>query len=584
MLTATPHSGISPRPDRAGAASGTTSGTARDWWRDAVIYQVYVRSFLDSTGDGIGDLAGVRAGLPYLKKLGVDGIWLSPFYPSPQHDHGYDVADYCGVDPTYGDLEEFDRLVAAAHRLGLKVVIDIVPNHCSSEHPWFRAALAEGPGGEHRARFHFADGRGPNGELPPNNWRAMFGGPAWSRVTEPGGPAGAPEPGQWYLHLFTPEQPDLNWRNPAVAEYFDRVLRFWLDRGVDGFRVDVAAGLFKHPDLPDSPDPEADERTRDSVNPLAWNQPEVHEVWRRWRALCDEYADRDGQDRLLVGEVSVPTAREHAKYVRPDELHQAFFFHLLSAPWDVDAFRKVIDEALTDIAGTGSTVTWVLNNHDQVRTVTRYAGEGCASGVSGTEPWNVDLGAARARAAALLMLALPGAAYVYQGEELGLPEVVDLPDEVLTDPIFRRTGSRRRIRDGCRVPLPWSGHASPFGFTSGAEEARPWLPQPDWFAEHATDRALADTRSFWHLYRDGLQLRRGLPQLGEGTLRWLDAPPEVLAFERGDGLICAVNFGTAPAPAPVPGTPLLSSGECPDGVLPGSTAAWWVTDTAPHPH
>ncbi|MGK5498695.1 glycoside hydrolase family 13 protein [Streptomyces sp. URMC 125] len=563
MLTATTHHGISARP-RAGARTAP----ARDWWRDAVIYQVYVRSFLDSTGDGIGDLAGVRAGLPYLRKLGVDGIWLSPFYPSPQHDHGYDVADYLDVDPVYGDLAEFDRLVAAAHRLGLKVVIDIVPNHCSSEHPWFRAALAEGPGGPHRARFHFADGRGAAGELPPNNWRAMFGGPAWSRVTEPDG-----RPGQWYLHLFTPEQPDLNWREPSVADHFDRVLRFWLDRGVDGFRVDVAAGLFKHPQLPDSPDPGADERARDSVNPLAWNQPEVHGVWRRWRALCDEYADRDGQDRLLVGEVSVPTAREHAGYVRPDELHQAFFFHLLGAPWDVDAFRRVIDEALTDIAGTGSTVTWVLNNHDQVRTVTRYATAGDPEGTA-----DQGLGATRARAAALLMLALPGAAYVYQGEELGLPEVVDLPDEVLTDPIFRRTGSRRRIRDGCRVPLPWSGQASPFGFSSGAEEARPWLPQPDWFAEHATDRALADTRSFWHLYRDGLQLRRSLPQLGEGTLRWLDAPPQVLAFERGDGLVCAVNFGTTPVPAPVPGTPLLSSGECPDGTLPGSTAAWWVTD------
>ncbi|HEX5566361.1 MAG TPA: glycoside hydrolase family 13 protein [Streptomyces sp.] len=566
MLTATTDSGVSLPLPRAGAVPGP----ARAWWRDAVIYQVYIRSFLDSTGDGIGDLAGVRAGLPYLKRLGVDGIWLSPFYPSPQHDHGYDVADYCDVDPVYGDLAEFDRVVAAAHRLGIKVLLDIVPNHCSSQHPWFRAALEGGPGSPARARFHFADGRGPDGELPPNNWRAMFGGPAWSRVTEPDG-----TPGQWYLHLFTPEQPDLNWREPSVADYFDQVLRFWLDRGVDGFRIDVAAGLFKHPDLPDSPDPGADERTRDSVNPLAWNQPEVHDVWRRWRALCEEYTAHDGHDRLLVGEVSVPTAREHAMYVRPDELHQAFFFRLLSAPWDDDAFRKVIDEALTDIAGTGSTVTWVLNNHDQVRTVTRYAGEGSDEG-SGLG--SGELGPARARAAALLMLALPGAAYIYQGEELGLPEVVDLPDEVLTDPIFHRTGSRRHVRDGCRVPLPWSGQASPFGFTSGTEGARPWLPQPEWFAAHATDRALADTRSFWHLYRDGLQLRRGLPQLGEGTLRWLESPPRVLAFERGDGLVCAVNFGTSPVPAPVPGTPLLASGECPDGMLPGSTAAWWITD------
>ncbi|WP_229818810.1 glycoside hydrolase family 13 protein [Streptomyces lateritius] len=555
MLTAPAGDGLSQR---------LTHRSAHPWWRDAVIYQVYVRSFLDSTGDGIGDLAGVRAGFPYLKKLGVDGIWLSPFYPSPQADHGYDVADYCDVDPVYGDLEEFGRLVADARRLGIKVLLDIVPNHCSSEHAWFREALTAGPGSEARARFHFAEGRGPGGDEPPNNWHAMFGGPAWSRVTEEDG-----TPGQWYLHMFTPEQPDLNWRNPEVADHFEHVLRFWLDRGVDGFRIDVAAGLFKHPELPDSSDPEADARTRDSVNPLAWNQPEVHDVWRHWRSVCEEYTARDGRERLLVGEVSVPTAREHALYVRPDELHQAFFFDLLGAPWDAATFRTVIDEALRDIAGTGSTVTWVLNNHDQVRTVTRY-------GESGTE--GSGLGAARARAAALLMLALPGAAYIYQGEELGLPEVVDLPDEVLTDPIFRRTGSRARIRDGCRVPLPWSGHASPFGFSTGAESAKPWLPQPGWFAEHATDRALADTRSFWHLYRDGLQLRRGLPQLGEGSLRWLDAPPGVLAFERGEGLVCAVNFTAASVPAPVAGAPLLSSGPCPAGVLPGSTAAWWTSD------
>ncbi|WP_256105568.1 glycoside hydrolase family 13 protein [Streptomyces sp. ODS05-4] len=531
-----------------------------------MVYQVYVRSFLDSTGDGVGDLAGVRAGLPYLKKLGVDGIWLSPFYPSPQRDHGYDVADYRGVDAVYGDLAEFDLLMSAARRIGIRVLLDIVPNHCSSEHPWFREALAAAPGSPARARFHFADGRGPDGSEPPNNWHSMFGGPAWTRVTEPDD-----RPGQWYLHMFTPDQPDWNWRTPEIAAEFDQVLRFWLDRGVDGFRIDVAAGLYKHPELPDSDDPEADARTRDSVNPLAWNQPEVHDVWRHWRAVCEEYRRRDGRERLLVGEVSVPTAREHARYVRADELHQAFFLDLHGAPWQAGAFRKVICEAVQDIAGTGSTVTWVLNNHDQVRTVTRYGEPAEGSG----------LGAARARAAALLMLALPGAAYIYQGEELGLPEVVDLPDDVLTDPIFHRTGSRARIRDGCRVPLPWSGQASPFGFTKGVEGVKPWLPQPDYFAAYATDRALGDTRSFWHLYREGLQLRSTLPQLGEGTLRWLDTPPDVLAFVRGDGLICAVNFGTFPALAPAAGAPLLASGPCPAGTLPGSTAAWWLADEAP---
>ncbi|MGD3112726.1 glycoside hydrolase family 13 protein [Streptomyces sp. YGL11-2] len=539
------------------------------WWRDAVIYQIYIRSFLDSTGDGIGDLAGVAAGLPYLKRLGVDGIWLTPFYPSPQHDHGYDVADYCDVDPVYGDLAAFDRLIADAHRLGLRCLVDIVPNHCSLQHPWFQQALADAPGGAARGRFHFAPGRGTDGELPPNNWRAMFGGPAWTRVVEPDG-----TPGEWYLHMFTPEQPDLNWRHPDVAQHFERVLRFWLDRGVDGFRIDVAAGLYKHPDLPDSEDPGADERSRDSVNPLAWNQPEVHQVWRSWRAICEQYTARDGRERLLVGEVSVPTAAEHARYVRPDELHQAFFFHLLTAPWDAEAFQQVISDALRDIAGTGSTITWVLNNHDQIRSVTRYAAPAPADSTDLS-----GLGPARARAAALLMLALPGAAYVYQGEELGLPEVDDLPDEVLTDPIFRRTGSRAKVRDGCRVPLPWSGHASPFGFTAGDAPARPWLPQPDWFADHTTERALVDTTSFWHLYRDALHLRHSLPQLGEGPVRWLDSPPQVLAFERGEGLVCAVNFGAQPVPAPAGGTPLLASRPCPPGSLPGNTAAWWVTAT-----
>lgn len=548
---------VSPQED----LSRSSAAVAQPWWRDAVVYQVYIRSFLDSTGDGVGDLAGVRAGLPYLRKLGVDGIWLSPFYPSPQHDHGYDVSDYVGVDPVFGDLDEFDALVTDARRLGIKTVVDIVPNHCSSAHPWFRAALAEEPGGAARAMFHFADGRGPHGEEPPNNWRAMFGGPAWSRVTEADG-----SPGQWYLHLFTPEQPDLNWRDPRVPHYFEQVLRFWLDRGVDGFRIDVAAGLFRHPDLPDSPDPGADERRRDSVNPLAWNQPEVHDVWRRWRAVCEEFRAADGRDRLLVGEVSVPTAADQAHYVRSDELHQAFFFHLLSAPWNAKTFRETIGEALRDIAGTGSTVTWVLNNHDQVRTVTRYGGETGA------------FGATRARAAALLMLALPGAAYVYQGEELGLPEVIDLPDEALTDPIFHRTGSRRYIRDGCRVPLPWSGHASPFGFTAEGSASTPWLPQPSWFAEHTTASELLDTGSFWHLYRDALMLRTRLPQLGEGSLRWLDSPPDVLAFERGDGLVCAVNFGDTPVQAPLPATPLLASGPVVPGTLPGNTAAWWVGD------
>jgi alpha-glucosidase len=535
------------------------------WWRDAVMYQIYVRSFRDGNGDGVGDLNGARTGLDYLSTLGVDGVWLSPCFPSPQRDHGYDVADYCAIDPLFGDLAEFARLVADAHRLGLKVVLDIVPNHCSSEHPRFRQALSAGPGSEERSWFHFADGRGPGGDLPPNNWRAMFGGPAWTRVTEPDG-----RPGQWYLHLFTPHQPDWNWRLPEVAELFDDVLRFWLDQGVDGFRIDVAAGLFKDPALPDSPDPAADERARDAINPLAWNQPEVHGVWRRWRALCDEYTARDGRGRTLVGEVSAPTPAEQARYVRPDELHQAFYFDLLRADWGAKSFYGVIEAALRDIAPTGAPVTWVLNNHDQQRTVSRYAR---AAGPGGApDPLR---GAARAAAAALLLLALPGSVYLYQGEELGLPEVVDLPADVLADPIVAGTGRPEAGRDGCRVPLPWSGTAPPFGFSTASPDDL-WLPQPQWFADHSVHRLRGDEGSVWHMYREALHLRRTLSVLREPHLRWLQVSDEALVFSRGDGLVCAVNFSDAPLPAPVPGPPTLASQRCDEGKLAANTAAWWV--------
>ncbi|MEU7434078.1 glycoside hydrolase family 13 protein [Streptomyces sioyaensis] len=541
------------------------------WWRDAVMYQVYLRSFRDGNGDGVGDLRGARAGLPYLATLGVDGLWLSPCFPSPQRDHGYDVADYCAVDPFFGDLDDVDRLLADARALGLKVILDIVPNHCSTEHPWFREAVQAGPGSAARARFHFADGRGAGGELPPNNWRAMFGGPAWTRVPEADG-----RPGQWYLHLFTPHQPDWNWRNPVVANHFDTVLRFWLDRGVDGFRIDVAVGLYKHPALPDSPDPAGDEEARDAVNPLAWNQPEVHQIWRRWRTICDMYTAADGRERTLVGEVAVPTPADQARYLRPDELHQAFYFDLLHAPWEASAFRQRIGAAMRDITSTGAPVTWVLNNHDQQRSATRYS----RAAVLGEEP-DAERGAARARAAALLMLALPGSAYLYQGEELGLPEVTDLPPEVLTDPIVAATGQPHRGRDGCRVPLPWSGAEAPFGF-SDAPPQRSWLPQPDWFDRYAVQRLRGDGGSSWHLYRDALQLRRSLAPLHAPELHWLPSPPEVVAFARGGKFVCAVNFSDAQVAAPVCGKPVLSSLPCDDGKLAANSAAWWLVDNPPH--
>ncbi|MEQ4209994.1 alpha-amylase family glycosyl hydrolase [Actinopolymorpha sp. B17G11] len=535
------------------------------WWRNAVIYQVYVRSFQDANGDGIGDLDGVRAKLPYLRMLGVDGVWLNPFYPSPQHDHGYDVADYCAVDPECGTVESFDRLVAEAHRLDIKVIIDVIPNHCSIEHPWFTAALRARPGSPERQRFHFADGRGTHGELPPNNWRSIFGGSAWERTTNPDG-----SPGQWYLHTFAPEQPDFNWRHPDVVDHFDQVVRFWFDRGVDGLRIDVAHGLHKRDGLPDHEYAAGDELTGDPVNPYAWNQPEVHDVWRQWRSIADEYMRADGRERVLIGEVGVLDPRQLADYQRPDELHQTFFFEFLHTAWNDTDLCGVIDAGMKTIAAEGSAVTWVLNNHDVPRSVTRFAG-----GAPGAGPGDLELGRARARAAALLMLALPGSAYLYQGEELGLPEVVDLPIDVLTDPMFKRTSGVRRGRDGCRVPLPWASSQESLGFSRGSG-ARPWLPQPSWFAELAVDQQLRDGGSMLHLYREAIALRHRIPALSSDQLRWLPSEPGVLAFTRGDGFACVVNCSSRPVAAPAQGEPLLASDPGVGEKMPPNTAAWWL--------
>ncbi|TDU86941.1 alpha-glucosidase [Kribbella voronezhensis] len=530
------------------------------WWRNAVIYQVYVRSFHDADGDGIGDLSGVRARLPYLRSLGVDGIWLNPFYPSPQHDHGYDVSDYCAVHPDYGTIDTFDRLVRDAHRLDLKVMIDVVPNHCSIEHPWFTEALAAGPGSRERARFHFADGGGPYGELPPNNWRSIFGGSAWHRVPD----------GQWYLHTFAAEQADFNWRDPDVATHFEQVLRFWFDRGVDGLRIDVAHGLHKRAGLPDHEQAGHDELTGDPVNPHAWNQPEVHDVWRSWRAIAEEYTARTGRERVLVGEVGVLDAEQVAQYQRPDELHQNFFFEFLRADFDDRTLSDVIDRGLGTIAASGSAVAWVLNNHDMPRSVTRYAG-----GAPGAGPGDVEVGLARARAAALLMLALPGSVYLYQGEELGLPEVTDLPEEVLADPMFHRSNGVRRGRDGCRVPLPWASGADHFGFSATASST-PWLPQPGWFAQHAVDYLLDSGDSMLHLYREAIALRRLIPAFSAGDFRWLPTEPGVLAFTRGDGVACVVNCSSKPVCTPVDGDLVIASDPEAGEKLPPDSAAWFL--------
>ena len=539
------------------------SGRRRSgWWQNAVIYQVYLRSFQDSDGDGVGDLAGVRTRLPYLRSLGVDGIWLNPFFPSPQHDHGYDVSDYLAVHPDYGTLASFDQLVHDAHQLDLRVLIDLVPNHCSIEHPWFAAALAAGPASPERERFHFADGCGDNGDLPPNNWRSIFGGSAWQRVKEPDG-----SPGQWYLHSFAPEQADFNWRHPDVPAYFDQVVRFWFERGVDGIRIDVAHGLYKAAGLPDHENAMDDEFTGDPLNPHAWNQPEVHQVWRRWRSVAEEFTALTGRERVLIGEVGVLDTEELALYQRPDELHQCFYFEFLRAHWDDQTLYDVVDRGLDTIAGSGSSVAWVLNNHDMPRSVTRYGG-----GAAGIEAGDVDLGTSRARAAVMLMLALPGAAYVYQGEELGLPEVTDLPVEVLADPMFRRTGGTRRGRDGCRVPLPWAAAQDGFGFSS----ADPWLPQPDWFADHAVDQQLASGESVLQLYREALAVRRRIPELASDEFRWLPTAPGVLAFTRGGGFVCVVNCSTRVVSTPVDGDLLVASHQEAGDKLPPNSAAWYL--------
>ncbi len=436
--------------------------TSTPWWRDAVIYQVYPRSYADADGDGIGDLPGITSRIPYLRDLGVDAIWVSPFYTSPQADAGYDVADYTDIDPVFGTLADADTFIATAHEAGIKVVVDLVPNHSSDEHAWFRAALAAGPGSPERDMYMFRDGKGPDGDEAPTDWRSVFGGPAWTRVTEPDG-----TPGQWYLHLFDVKQPDLNWSNPKVHEAFHDILRFWLDRGVDGFRVDVAHGLVKEEGLPDWAsehkvlDHNADAGGR---RPPMWDQDGVHAVYQEWRAILDSYPG----DRMMVAEAWVEPAERRALYVRPDEFQQAFNFGYLEAPWRAIDQRKVIEDSLAADRVVGATTTWVLSNHDVLRHATRLAlpvGEPRPNGIGADDPQpDAELGLRRARAATLLMLSLPGSAYLYQGEELGLPEHTSLPDELRQDPTYLRTDHEVLGRDGCRVPVPWTAEGSSLGF------------------------------------------------------------------------------------------------------------------------
>ncbi|MGI8415707.1 MAG: glycoside hydrolase family 13 protein [Nakamurella sp.] len=544
---------------------GSEKGNVADWWRTAVIYQVYLRSFADDNGDGTGDLAGVRSRLSYLRDLGIDAIWFSPWYLSPLADGGYDVADYRQIDPAFGTLAEAELLIAEARELGIRTIVDIVPNHLSDEHSWFKAALAAGPGSPERERFWFRAGRGNDGNTMPTDWVSSFSGTTWTRTTNPDG-----TPGEWYLHLFDAKQPDVNWDNPDVRREHEDVLRFWFDRGVAGIRIDSAALLVKDPALPSVPEqPEPGEHPH-------LDRDELHAIYRSWRSIANEYEE----PRVLVAEIWLADSKRFAKYLRSDEIHTAFNFDFMAKSWDPAALRGAIQDTLDSHATVDAPPTWVLSNHDVTRPVTRY-GRADSSFSLGDKrfgvPTDLELGSRRARAAALLTGALPGVLYLYQGDELGLPEVEDLPIDVRTDPMHLRSGGIDPGRDGCRVPLPWRTLGTSLGFSPTSSTSEAWLPQPaDWSAL-SVEAQLADPYSMLALYRGMLRLRRTEPALRDGAFDWLtlpDEPANILAFSRGQQLRCLVNFGGPPYPLAVDADVLLASDPLDGGRLPPDTAVW----------
>jgi alpha-glucosidase len=534
------------------------------WWRNAVVYQVYVRSFADRDGDGTGDIGGVLDRLPYLRGLGVDALWFNPWYPSPMADSGYDVADYRAIDPRFGTLEQAEELITRALELGIRTIVDVVPNHVSDQHAWFRAALAAPAGAPERARFWFRPGSQGGGQ-PPNGWQSIFGGPAWTRTKDADG-----DPGEWYLHLFAPEQPDLNWTHPDVWREHEDVLRFWFDRGVAGIRIDSAALLIKDPKLRDNADPATGEQ------PFT-DREDLHDVYRGWRRVADSYPE----PRVLVGEVWLPDAERFARYLRADELHTAFNFDFLACPWEPAALRTSIETTLAAHAPVGAPATWVLANHDVTRTVTRYGRADTSFSFEAKRegtPSDTALGLRRARAAALLTMALPGSLYVYQGEELGLPEV-DVPAERREDPMYFRSGGLDPGRDGCRVPLPWSGDRPPFGFSPPGTTGT-WLDQPaDWAALTVAAQE-ADPDSMLRLYREGLLNRRTRLSPDPGPLTWLPSTESVLAFRRGPRFACYVNFGSDPVELPPDAAVLVASLRLEGGRLPSDACVWLEL---PHP-
>lgn len=562
--------------------------TDADWWRTAVIYQVYPKSWADADGDGFGDIAGIRAHLPHLVRLGVDAVWFSPWYVSPQNDGGYDVADFRAIDPMFGDVTEVEALVADAHDLGLKVIVDIVPNHTSDQHRFFVEAMASEPGSAAWQRYHCLPGA-DGGASPPNDWACVFGGQAWDPIPDA---AGNPT-GWWYLHLFDASQPDLNWEHPQVRQEFLDILRFWFDRGIDGFRIDVAMGLVKAPGYPDSGEGATHVPTRNAGGDLPqWNQPGVHEIWREWRAVAEEYQP----PRAFAGEAWVSSPQALAAYVRPDELHTAFNFDYLKCRWDAYDLREVIDSSLNTTALVGAPTTWVLENHDVTRVRTKYGLE--ASGIrvpqANTAPPPAvapddPRGVARARAGLVFMIALPGSAYIYQGQELGLDQVYDLPDELRQDPAFRRTGGAQGYRDGARVPMPWSTEGQSLGYSpTGAS----WLPIPARWAQLSVQAQTGDPESMLELTRRALRLRRAELALGGGELEWISEPGDTCLVMRrtaapGDPLVAdvtaapvqvAINMGEAPVLVNAQDVLLASGpGVDPDQGgyrLPPDTTAW----------
>ncbi|GAA1058353.1 glycosidase [Agromyces luteolus] len=570
-------------------ADATVLAADPDWWRQAAVYQIYPRSFADANGDGIGDLRGITSRVPYLVELGVDAVWLSPFYPSALADGGYDVDDYRNVDPKLGTLADFDELIAALHASGIRLIADIVPNHSSNRHEWFREALESPRGSAARERYIFRDGEGPDGSEPPSDWQSIFGGSAWEPVGD----------GQFYLHLFAPEQPDLNWANREVRDDFLRTLRFWSDRGVDGFRVDVAHALAKDLTYPlrSHAELEATKLVTDGSHPL-WDREELDEIYAEWRAVFDEYEP----PRIAVAEAWVEPTRRH-RYAAPTSLGQAFNFDLLRANFSAAEFHEIVDRNMVFSAETGSSNTWVFSNHDVVRHATRYglpadpSGDGAPGRewlLDGGSPAEVDAacGLRRARAATLFLLALPGSAYLYQGEELGLPEVGEIPPADRQDPSFFRNAGVEVGRDGCRVPLPWDADAPSFGFGPAGSDAS-HLPQPSWFGSYAVSAQAPDPSSTLSMYRRALALRHELQ--GAEELAWIaldgaaggaaggaDAAVEsdVLAFQRPGGWTVVTNFGTTPfaLPAELAGLELLLSSS-PDAdsapaAIPAETTLW----------